>query len=82
MSRNKIPHSVKGINKVALFFTFQCEKGEMHEYKVKFDQVNSAAKEGVDCLGRQHSLNGRKETLMCGVQGKELHLHKRRKRQP
>ena len=43
MSRNKIPHSVKGINGVALFCTFQCEKGEIHEDKVNFDQVNSAA---------------------------------------
>ena len=43
MSRNKTPHSVKGINVATLFFTFQCEKGKMHEDKVKFDQVNSAA---------------------------------------
>ena len=62
MSRNKIPHSVKGIIREALFCTFQCEKGQRHEDKVKFDQVNNAAKEGVDCLGRQRSLNGRKIT--------------------
>ena len=42
-SRNKIPHSVKGIFGVALFFTSQCEKGQLHEDKVKFDQVNSVA---------------------------------------
>ena len=64
MSRNQIPHSVKGIIRVALFFTFQCEKGRIHEDKVKFDQVNNVAKEGVDCLGRQHSLNGRKITWL------------------
>ena len=42
MSRNKIPHSMKGIIKVAIFFTLKCERGKMHEDKVKFDQVNNA----------------------------------------
>ena len=41
MSRNKIPHSVKGIIRVAIFYTLGCEKGQMHEDKVKFDQVNN-----------------------------------------
>ena len=61
-SRNKIPHSVKGIIRVAIFCTFQCEKGQIDEDKVMFDQVNNATKEGVDHLGRQCSLNGRKIT--------------------
>ena len=43
ISRNKIPHIVKGIKGETLFCTFQCEKGQMHEDKVKFDQVNSTA---------------------------------------
>ena len=58
MSRNKIPHSVKGIIKVALFCTLKCEKGQMHEDKVKFDQVNNVAMEGVDHFERQCSVNG------------------------
>ena len=53
MSRNKIPHSAKGIIRVATFFTLKCGKGKMHEDKVKFDQVNSAAIVGVDHLERQ-----------------------------
>ena len=52
MSRNKIPHSVKWIIIVALFFTLKCEKGKIHEDKVKFDQVNSVAIVGVDHLER------------------------------
>ena len=60
MSRNKIPHSVKGIIRVALFCTLKCKKGEMHEDKVKFDQVNSIAIEGVDHFERQRSVNGEK----------------------
>ena len=55
---NKIPHNVKGIIKLALFFTLKCEKGQMHEDKVKFDQVNSAAIEGVDHFERKHNVNG------------------------
>ena len=57
MNRNKIPHSVKGIIKVALFFTLKCEKGQMHEDKVKFDQVNTVAIVGVDNLEIQRSVN-------------------------
>ena len=60
MSRNKIPHSVKGIIRVALFFTHKCEKRQMHEDKVKLDQVNSVSIERVEHLGRQHSMNGGK----------------------
>ena len=58
MSRNKIPHSVKGIIILVMLCTLRCEKGKMHEDKVKFDQVNSAAMEGVDHFERQHSMNG------------------------
>ena len=78
---------MKGINGVDLFFTFQCEKGKMHEDKVKFDQVNSVAKEGVAYLGRQRNLRGRKITCgrnpnVWGPGQRDIHLHKRRKRQP
>ena len=52
MNRNKIHHSVKGIIRVATFCTLKCEKGKMHEDKVKFDHVNSAAIVGVDHLER------------------------------
>ena len=58
MSRNKIPHNVKWIIRVATFFTLKCEKGQMHEDKVKFDQVNNAAMEGVDHFERQRSVKG------------------------
>ena len=58
MSRNKIPHSVKGIIRVATFHTLKCEKGQMHEDKVKFDQVNIVAIVGVDHLERQRSVKG------------------------
>ena len=58
MSRNKIPHSVKGIIRVATYFTLKCEKGQMHEEKVKFDQVNSATIVGVDHFERKLSVNG------------------------
>ena len=54
---NKIPHNVKGIIIVALFCTLKCEKGKMHEDKVRFDQVNSAVIEGVDHFRRYHSVN-------------------------
>ena len=54
---NKIPHNVKGIIKVALFFTLKCEKGKMHVYKVKFYEVNNAAIGGVDHFRRQQSVN-------------------------
>ena len=47
---------MKGIIRVALFFTLKCEKGQKHEEKVKFDQVNSAAIVGVDHLERQRSV--------------------------
>ena len=48
---------MKGIIRVALFCTLKCEKEQMHEDKVKFDQVNSAAIVGVDHLERQRSVN-------------------------
>ena len=57
MSRNKTPHNVKGIIIIAIFFTLKCEKGQLHEDKVKFDQVNSAAIGGVDHFERQRSVN-------------------------
>ena len=40
---NKIPHNVKGIIRAALFCTLKCEKGQMHEDKVRLDQVNNVA---------------------------------------
>ena len=87
MCRNKIPHILKGINGVAFIFSFQCEKGKMHENKVKFDQVNNAAKEGVDCFRRKCNLNGRnitwwrkpnmwgprQEALICIQGGRGIH---------
>ena len=65
---------MKGIIKVALFFTLKCEKGKMHEDKVRFDQVNNAAIGGVAHFGRQRSVNGGRgylveETLMSGTHG-------------
>ena len=54
---NKIPHNVKGIIRVALFCTLKCEKGQMHEDKVRFDQVNNVAIRGVDHFRRQCSVN-------------------------
>ena len=45
---NKIPHNVEGIMRVASFFNLKCEKGQMHEDKVMFDQVNNTAIGGVD----------------------------------
>ena len=54
---NKIPHNVEGIIIVALFCTLKCEKGKMHEDKVRFDQVNSTAIGGVDHFRRQRSVN-------------------------
>ena len=41
---NKIPHNVEGIIRVTLFCTLKFEKRQMHEEKVKFDQVNIAQK--------------------------------------
>ena len=38
-------------------FNPKCEKGKMHEDKVKFDQVNSAAIGGVAYFIRQRSVN-------------------------
>ena len=49
---------MKWIIRVALIFTLKCEKGKMHEDKVKFDQVNSAAIVGVDHLERKRSVKG------------------------
>ena len=49
---------MKGIIRVATFFTLKCEKGQMHEDKVKFDQVNNTAIVGVDHLERQRSVKG------------------------
>ena len=63
MSRNKIPHSVKGIIRVATFFTLKSGKGKMHEDKVKFDQVNSATIVGVDHLERESSVKA--EEMIC-----------------
>ena len=54
---NKIPHNVKWIIILALFFTLKCEKGKMHEDKVKFDQVNNDVVGVVDHFGRRHSVN-------------------------
>ena len=58
MRRNKIPHSVKGIIIVAIFFTLKCGKAQTHEDKVKFDQVNNATIVGLDHLERQHIVKG------------------------
>ena len=87
MGRNKIHHSVKGIIRVARFFTLRCEKGQMHEDKVKFDQVNNTAMEGVDHLGRRCSMNGGKildggNPNVWGPRKEGFHLHKRMRRQP
>ena len=54
---NKIPHNVKGIIKVALFFTLKYEKGQMHEDKVRFDQFNNVSIGGVDQFRTQRSVN-------------------------
>ena len=54
---NKIPHNVKGIIKVAPFCTLNCKKGQIHEDKVMFDQVNSTAMGGVAYLGSQRNVN-------------------------
>ena len=54
---NKIPHMWKGIEIRTLFFTLKCEKGKMHEDKVRFDQVNNTAIGGVAYFGRQRSVN-------------------------
>ena len=54
---NKIPHNVKGITRVVLFYTLKFEKGQMHEDKVMFDQVNNTAIGGVDHFMRQRSVN-------------------------
>ena len=54
---NKIPHDVKMIIIVASFCTLKCEKGQMHEDKVLFDQVNNAAIGGVAYFRRQRSVN-------------------------
>ena len=54
---NKIPHNLKGIIKVASFFTLKCEKVQMHEDKVMFDQVNNAAIGGVAYFRRQCRVN-------------------------
>ena len=54
---NKIPHNVEGIIKVALFCTLKCEKGQMHEDKVMFDQVKNVAIGGVDHFMRHHIVN-------------------------
>ena len=43
MSRNKIPHSVKGIIGASYFAPSSVKRGNFHQDKVKFDQVNSAA---------------------------------------
>ena len=43
MSRNKILHSVKRINGAAYFAPSNVKRGNLHEDKVKFDQVDIAA---------------------------------------
>ena len=43
MSRNKILHNVKMIIRAAYFSHSSVKRGNLHEDKVKFDQVNSAA---------------------------------------
>ena len=45
------------IIRLALFGTLKCEKGQVHEDKLGFDQVNNAAIEGVKHIRRQHSVN-------------------------
>ena len=57
MSRNKIPHNVKRIIRITIFCTLKCEKGKMHEDKVRFDQVNNVAIGGVDHFERKRSVN-------------------------
>ena len=54
---NKIPHNVTRIIRVASFCTLKCGKGQMHEDKVMFDQVNNAAIGGVDHFIRQRIVN-------------------------
>ena len=54
---NKTPHNVKGNIRVTSFCTHKWEKGNMHEDKVMFDQVNSAVIGGVDNFMRQYSVN-------------------------
>ena len=76
---NKIPHDVKGIIRVASFFTLKCEKGQMHEDKVMFDQVNNVAIGGVDHFMRQCSVNEEEDILWrkplwMGPMEKELSL--------
>ena len=53
----------EGIIRLALFGTLKCEKGKMHEDKLGFDQVNSAAIGGVDHFRRQRSVNGEEDNL-------------------
>ena len=60
---NKILHNVKGITRVALFFTLKCEKGQMHEDKIIFDQVNNTAIGGADHFMRQRSVNEEEDIL-------------------
>ena len=42
MSRNQIPHIMKGIIGAAYFLPSSVKRDNLHEDKVKFDQVNSA----------------------------------------
>ena len=54
---NKIPHNVKWIIIIPSFCTHKCEKGQMHEDKVRFDHVNNAAIGGLAYFRRQRSVN-------------------------
>ena len=54
---NKIPHMWKGIEIRTWFCTHKCEKGKIHEDKVRFDQVNNTAIGEVAHFGRQRSVN-------------------------
>ena len=45
MSRNKILYNVKWIIGAAYFSPSSVKRGNLHEDKVKFDQVNNTAEE-------------------------------------
>ena len=60
---NKIPHMWKGIDIRTWFCTYKCEKGQMHEDKVRFDEVNITAIGGVAYFRRQRSVNEEEDIL-------------------
>ena len=75
MTRNKIPHSVKGINGVALFCTFHMKRGKCMTTRSRLTNSTMLPKR-VWIAWEYNAVwkGGRslvEETIMCGVQGKE-----------